>query len=102
MKTRITIAAAIALGLVNAVVTPAFAGEAHFRSAAPQAFTAQDLQNYGLNADKAKDVLALQDKGYKVQVMSKEEAQQYRAGLSDNTWLILGAAAVVIIVVAAS
>ncbi len=102
MKSRIAIAAAVALGSVNAAAAPAFAGDAHFRTATPQAFTAQDLQNYGLSADKAKDVIALQDKGYKVQVMSKEEARQYRAGLTDSTWLVLGAAAVVIIVVAAS
>jgi hypothetical protein len=100
MKSRIAIALAAALAMSAAV--PAFAGEAQFRTAAPQAFTAQDLQNYGLSADKANDVVALQDKGYKVQVMTKEEAQQYRAGLTDQTWLILGAAAVVIIVVAAS
>lgn len=99
MKSRIAIVAAAALAV--SVAAPAFAGDAHFRTAAPQAFTTQDLQNYGLNAKDANEVKALQDKGYKVQVMSKEEAAQYRAGLSDSTWLILGAAAVVIIVVAA-
>jgi hypothetical protein len=101
MKSRIAVAAAIALGLA-AAAAPAFAADAQFRTAAPQAFSAQDLQNYGLSADKAQDVLALQDKGYKVQIMSREEAQKYRAGLTDSTWLVLGAAAVVVIVVAAS
>lgn len=100
MKSRIAIAAAAMLAA--SVAAPAFAGEAQFRSAAPQSFTTQDLQNYGLSAKDANEVKSLQDKGYQVQVMTKEEAQKYRAGLTDSTWLILGAAAVVIIIVAVS
>ena len=100
MKSRIAIAAAAMLAA--SVAAPAFAGEAQVRSAAPQTFTAQDLQNYGLNAKDANQVTAMQEQGYKVQVMSQEEAQQYRAGLSDSTWFILGAAAVVIVIVAVS
>jgi|JI10StandDraft_1071094.scaffolds.fasta_scaffold54144_7 hypothetical protein len=100
MKTRIALAAAAMLAA--SVAAPAFAGEAQFRSAAPQTFTAQDLQNYGLNAKDANQVTAMQEQGYKVQVMSQEEARQYRAGLSDTTWFILGGAAVVIIILAVS
>lgn len=74
MKSRIAIAAAAMLAA--SIAAPVFAGESHFRTAAPQAFSAQDLQNYGLSAHDAKDVQSLQDKGYQVQVMSKEEAQQ--------------------------
>ena len=99
MKSRIAVALAAALA-TSVVAAPAFAGESNFRSVAPQAFTAQDLQNYGLSADKAGEVLAMQEKGYTIQVMSQEEAQQYRAGLSDTTWFIVGAAAVVLVIVA--
>jgi hypothetical protein len=38
----------------------------------------------------------MQEQGDKVQVMSQQDAQHYRAGLSDMTRFVLGAAAVVI------
>jgi len=100
MKMRIAFAAAAMFAASAAA--PAFAGESHFRTAAPQSFTAQDLQNYGLGAHDAKAVKSLQDKGYQVQVMSKDEAQQYRAGMTNTTWFIIGAAAVVIVILAVS
>lgn len=101
MKSRIALAVAAALA-TSVVAAPAFAGEANFRTASPQAFTAQDLQNYGLSAKDASEVQSLQDKGYKVQVMTKEEAQQYRAGMTNTTWFVIGAAAVVIVILAVS
>jgi Flp pilus assembly protein TadB len=98
---------ALALGLAAAsAAAPAYAAEpaeAPFRTAAPQAFSAADLQRYGLSAEQASRGAALQEQGYEIRMLSPEEAQAYQAGITDNQWLLLGIlAGVVIIAVAVS
>jgi hypothetical protein len=77
------IAAAVALSFALASVTPAFA-EGSFRNAAPQNFSAQELQAYGLDADATQRAVDLQSQGYEIRVLSDEEAAQYQAGITDN------------------
>jgi hypothetical protein len=98
MKSRFIGAATLALALVTA---PAYAEQAQFRSAAPQTFTSQDLQSYGLNAGASNRAVDLQNQGYEVRVLSEEEAQDYQAGITDNQWLLIGILAGVVIIAVA-
>lgn len=98
MKSRFLGAAALAFALATA---PAYAEQAQFRSAAPQTFTSQDLQSYGLSADASNRAVDLQNQGYEVRVLSEEEAADYQAGITDNQWLLLGILAGVIVIAVA-
>ncbi|HWA00066.1 MAG TPA: hypothetical protein VG841_07095 [Caulobacterales bacterium] len=98
MKLRLVSAAALALVLVS---TSAYAETAQFRSVAPQAFSAAELQSYGLDAATAQRAQHLQSQGYKIKVLTPEQAQQYQAGITDNQWLLLGILAGVIIIAVA-
>jgi hypothetical protein len=92
-------AAVLAAALSQAAVAPAFAEEPapQFRSAERQTFTAEDLQRYGLSAEDAERAIAYQDQGYELKVMTREEAEQYTAGLTDNEALLVGILVVVVI-----
>ncbi|MBL8545090.1 MAG: hypothetical protein JNL81_01425 [Hyphomonadaceae bacterium] len=98
MKSRFLGAAALAFALATA---PAYAEQAQFRSAAPQTFTAQELQSYGLGADASNRAMELQNQGYEVRVLSEEEAADYQAGITDNQWLLLGILAGVVVIAVA-
>jgi hypothetical protein len=108
MKVRFISALALSLALSQIAASAASAAEAstqlaHFRTAAPQTFSAGDLQRYGLGAQDAAKVASLQAQGYHVSVMSPEEARQYHAGdMSRTTWLLIGAAAIIVIVAVAA
>jgi Flp pilus assembly protein TadB len=95
--TRFAVALAMSAALITA---PAFA-ETQFRSAAPQTFTAQDLQAYGLDQAATDRAVALQEQGYEIRVLSEEEAAQYQAGITDNQWIWLGILAGVIVIAVA-
>jgi len=102
MKSRFVSALALSLALGSFAVAPAFAEEtAQFRTAAPQSFSAEDLQRYGLSPEAAARGLALQQQGYEVKVLTPEEAAQYQAGVTDNQWLLLGILAGVIVIAVA-
>jgi hypothetical protein len=94
---------ALGLGLAQLAAMPAYAEQAapHFRTVEAQQFSAEDLQKYGMTADAAANALNLQDNGYQIRVLSGEEAQAYRAGISDNQWLMLGILAGVIVIAVA-
>lgn len=103
MKLRLASALALSFALTQFATMPAYAGEpaAQFRTAAPQAFSADDLQRYGLTASEARNAASYQDNGYRLMVLTREEAKQYQAGITDNQWLLIGIfAAVVVIAVA--
>jgi hypothetical protein len=104
MKSRLVGAIALSLALSQIAVAPAFAQEAApaYRTAAPQSFTTDDLQRYGLSASDASQVAGLQDQGYDVVVLSPEEAQRYQAGLTNNQWLIIGGLVIVVAIVLAA
>lgn len=95
-------ALAVAFAMTQGFVATASAEQtAQFRAAAPQTFSAEDLQRYGLDADNAAQVAQLQAEGYQVQVMTAEEAEAtYGGQWSNNTWLMIGAIALVVIAVA--
>jgi hypothetical protein len=85
MKSHLVSALALSLAFAPIAAAPAFAGEAaQFRSAAPQSFSADELQRYGLTADETAQVRAYQAQGYNVVVMTPEQAQQYVAGESSD------------------
>jgi hypothetical protein len=101
------LASAIALTFaLGAMAAPAANAEqpGAFRSAAPQTFTTEDLQRYGLSRDDATQIADMQAQGYEVQVISEEEAAQYRAGqYADNhmMWLVIGGVILIVLVAAA-
>ncbi|MBL8548874.1 MAG: hypothetical protein JNJ73_02735 [Hyphomonadaceae bacterium] len=103
MKSRHMGAAAFALALAQLAAAPAYAEQAAagFRAPAPQTFTAQDLQHYGLDRTAAERAVALQNQGYEIKVLSEAEAQRYQAGITDNQWLLLGILAGVIVIAVA-
>jgi hypothetical protein len=94
---------ALALSLAfSQVAAPAYAGET-FRSAEAQTFSQADMQAYGLSAQDAAQVGALQDQGYQVQVVSAEEAERMTGGQFSNTqWLVIGLIVVIVIVAVAA
>lgn len=98
MKSRFIGAAALAFALAT---TSAYAETAQFRSAAPQTFTSQELQSYGLDANASARAAQLQEQGYEIRVLSREEAEQYQAGITDNQWLLIGILAAVVVIAVA-
>jgi hypothetical protein len=94
------LATALAFSLAFTSMAPmAVAQEpAQFRSAEAQAFTTEELQQYGLSAEDAAQVAAYQDQGYNVVVMTPEEAAQYQAGITGTQWLLIGLLVIVIAV----
>lgn len=102
MKSRFIGAVALAFAFTQIAAAPAFAEQAaQFRTAPPQAFSSEDLQQYGLNADASDRAMALQDQGYEIRVLSREEAAQYQAGITDNQWLLIGILAAVVVIAVA-
>jgi hypothetical protein len=100
-----SLASAIALSFAFATMTApvAYAEPAAFRTAAPQAFTTDELQRYGLSAADATQVADLQAQGYQVQVMTAEEASQVTGGQFTSTqWLVIGLIVVLVVVAVAN
>lgn len=103
MKLHIASVLAISLAFSSFGASGALAQEAaQFRTVEPRSFSTEDLQRYGLNAEDAAQVRALQEQGYQVRVLTPEEASQYSGGLSNRTWWIIGGIVVVAAIVAAS
>jgi hypothetical protein len=100
MKTRFAGAAALAFAMAQLAAMPAYA-EAPFRTAAPHAFSTQELTEYGLNSDQVSRAEQLQSQGYEIKVLSEQEAAQYQAGFTDNQWLLIGILAGVIVIAVA-
>ena len=94
------LATTLALAFALSTFAPAALAE-EFRTAEPQAFSRQELQQYGLSEADASQVAAYQADGYQVVVMSPEEAAQYQAGVTDNQWIWLGILAGVIVIAVA-
>ena len=102
MKARFLGAVALAFAFTQMAAPAAYAQQAaQFRTAAPQTFSSQDLQQYGLSAEASDRAAALQSQGYEIRVLSRDEAEQYQAGITDNQWLLIGILAAVIVVAVA-
>lgn len=104
MKVRSICAIAASLAL-SQVAVAAYAEPApaptQFRAAAPQAFTAEDLQRYGLSAEDAARGVALQEQGYQIVALTPEEAEAYRAGaISQTEWILIGIGVLIILAIA--
>ena len=91
------LATTLALAFALSTFAPAALAE-EFRTAEPQAFSQQELQQYGLSEADASQVAAYQADGYQVVVMSPEEAAQYQAGITTTQWLLIGLLVVVVAV----
>lgn len=102
MKFGLAGALALALAFSQVVAAPAYAEQTSFRTAAPQSFSTDDLQRYGLSSADAATVQGLQQEGYQVVVLTPEQAAQMNGGWSTNTWLIVGLVVIVIAVAVAS
>ena len=100
---KIVSAVALSFALSQLAAMPAYAEQsaAQFRTAAPQSFSADDLQAYGLAPADAERAVALQEQGYEVRVLSDAEAAEYQAGITDNQWLLIGILAGVIVIAVA-
>jgi hypothetical protein len=102
MKTRLacTLAAGLAMSAASAYAEPVQTST-QFRTAQPQAFTTQDLQRYGLDADAAELGVALQEQGYQIVALTPEEAKAYSAGaISQTEWILIGIGVLIILAVA--
>lgn len=96
MISRLTKAVAISFALAS-IAAPAMA-QTEFRRAAPQNFSSQELQQYGLDAAATERAIELQNQGYDIRVLSEAEAANYQAGVTDNQWVLIGILAGVIII----
>jgi hypothetical protein len=103
MKSILVGAAALGLAFAQFAAVTAYAAEpaASFRTATPQKFSSEDLQRYGMTKADADRGEKLQQQGYEVRVLSKDEAAKYQAGITDNQWLLLGILAGVIVIAVA-
>jgi hypothetical protein len=103
MKSILVGASALGLAFAQFAAVTAYAAEpvAAFRTVAPQKFSSDDLQRYGMSKADADRGAALQEQGYKVMVLNKDEAAKYQAGITDNQWLLLGILAGVIVIAVA-
>lgn len=102
MKLRLASVLALSLALTSFAAPAAFAQEpAQFRAAAPQSFSAEDLQRYGLSQGDATQVQRLQQQGYGVRVLTPEETRQYTGGMSNRTWWIIGGVVIIAAIVVA-
>jgi len=104
MKFRLATAVALSLAFTQLAAPAAYAQQAasSFRTAEARSFSTDELQAYGLSATDAAQVAALQTQGYEVKVLTPEEAEQYQAGMSTRTWLLIGLAVVVVAVAVSS
>ena len=97
---------ALAVGLALAQLSaPAYAEPTEtapaFRAVAPQKFTAEDLQRYGLDAEAAARGVALQDQGYRIVALTPEEAKAYQAGnITQTEWILIGIGVLIILAIA--
>ena len=73
---------------------------AQFRSVAPQTFTAEELQAYGLSNEQAQRAMALQQQGYHIVALTPEEAQNYKAGITQTEWILIGIGVLIILAIA--
>lgn len=94
--------AALALGIAVAPVAAASAQAEQFRAPAPQSFSAEELQSYGLSENEISTVQSYEKAGYRIELLTPEEAEAYNAGLTNNNILaIIGLVAIVVVVAAA-
>jgi hypothetical protein len=84
---------------------PAYAEPAQtpapFRSVEAQAFTTEELQNFGLTAQEAATGVELQAKGYRLVALTPEEAKAYQAGaITQTEWILIGIGVLIILAIA--
>jgi hypothetical protein len=106
MKNYLIGALALGLALSTLGVSSAYAEPvpttAHFRTVQPQSFSTEEIQRFGLDADAAARAESLQNQGYRILALTPAEAEAYRAGdYSQQTWIFVGVAVLVILAVAA-
>lgn len=101
MSVRSICATAAALGL-GLAAAPAYADAppAQFRTAAPQAFTAEDMQRFGLNEEQAARAIDLQAQGYQIVALTPEQAEAYKAGaITQTEWILIGIGVLILLAI---
>ena len=93
------VAASFALSQLAVPLAQAQSPAAQFRTVEAQTFNAADLQVYGLSTDDTATVLAYQEQGYTVQLVTPEEAAAYDAGMTNSNILALVGLVVIVLVV---
>jgi len=83
------------------VIRRAGHGSVLFPQRAPQAFSTQELKQYGLDAESTQCAVELQKQGYAIRVLTEEKAAKYQAGDTDNQWVMLAILAGVIVIAVA-
>jgi hypothetical protein len=101
MKTRLACAAALVFAQFAATSALAEQTATQFRTAEPQSFTAAELERYGLSAADVERAVGVQEDGYRLMVLTSEEAEAYTAGVTDSQWIMLGILAGVIVIAVA-
>ena len=96
------VAASFALSQLAIPLAQAQTPTAEFRTVEPQTFNAADLQAYGLSTDDTAAILAYQQQGYTVQLVTPEEAVAYDAGMTNSNILALVGLVVIVLVVASA
>ena len=96
------VAASFALSQLAIPLAQAQTPAAEFRTVEPQTFNAADLQTYGLSTDDTAAILAYQQQGYTVQLVTPEEAAAYDAGMTNSNILALVGLVVIVLVVASA
>ncbi len=96
------VAASFALSQLAIPLAQAQTPAAEFRTVEPQTFNASDLQAYGLSTDDTAAILAYQQQGYTVQLVTPEEAVAYDAGMTNSNILALVGLVVIVLVVASA
>ena len=104
MKIRSICALACALAMTQfggvAYAQTAQQAPEHFRTAAPQSFSAEELQAYGLTSAETERAMTLQAQGYHVVALTPEEAESYKAGITQTEWILIGIGVLIILAVA--
>ena len=104
MRIRSICALAAALAVAQ-IAGPAYAQTSQepvqFRTAEPQTFTVEELQNYGLSQEEAARAMVLQEEGYRIVALTPEEADAYKAGaISQTEWILIGIGVLIILAIA--
>lgn len=104
MRIRIpaAVAAAFAVSQFAAPFAFAEAPASQFRSVEAQPFSSADLRSYGLSSQEAETVVAYQEQGYTVQLVTAAEAEAYNAGMTTNNVLAIVGLVVIVLVVASA
>ncbi len=101
MKSLVAVATVAAFSLQAAFADTTPRQTTGFRTAAPTAFSPNELSRFSLDPATAARVEEHRKAGDRILVMTPEELAEAKAGQMDTTWVIIGIVVLVVIVAAA-